>query len=70
MHLFHRWKYSHGNFHIYYECTKCPRRKIVLGAGGYQPLDYSWLGLVDKSFQPCSSFTRVIYGCNEKKKYG
>lgn len=62
MHLFHRWKYSHGNFNMYYECTKCPRRKIVLGMGGYQPINRDWLNITGERFQPYNMFTKVIYG--------
>lgn len=39
----HRWRFSHGSHHRYFECTLCGQRKIKLEVGGHQPIDHHWL---------------------------
>lgn len=39
----HKWRFSHGTGHQYYECTRCGKRVIKMLLEGYQPVDYAWL---------------------------
>ena len=41
----HKWRFSHGKFNRYYECTRacCTKRSVTRGRGGYQPIDRDWL---------------------------
>jgi len=40
----HKWRIDRDTgFTIYKECSKCGKRKIEQGEGGYQPIDRSYL---------------------------
>lgn len=40
----HRWnKVEDTGGHLYYECRKCHKRKVVQTGGGHQPIDRQWL---------------------------
>ena len=67
MHIFHKWKLSHGTHNLYYEC-ECGRRKVVIGQGGYQPVDWNWLG-INPDHNPYSiRVSSVLYGRGNKRK--
>ena len=41
----HKWRFSHGKFNRYYECSRdcCTKRSMTRGRGGHQPIDTDWL---------------------------
>lgn len=39
----HKWLFSHGTGHKYYECKRCGKRALRMMVGGYQPIDRAWL---------------------------
>lgn len=39
----HRNAFVWGDFNRYYECSRCGRRGVVIGRGGYQPIASWWL---------------------------
>lgn len=39
----HRWRFVRGSFNVYEACATCAARRVILGQGGYQPIDRDWL---------------------------
>jgi len=39
----HFYKFAWGSHNRYHECKCCHKRNVMLGRGGYQPVNGKWL---------------------------